>query len=64
MEGNIIVNGILASCYAIADHHLAHIGMTPIRWFPGIMNFVLGEDSGKLAYADIAEGIGHMGLTT
>ena len=36
MEGNIVVDGVLASCYAFADHDLAHIGITPMRWFPDI----------------------------
>ena len=46
MEGNIVVDGVLASCYASSDHHAAHIGMTPIRWFPEIMNWIFGVDSG------------------
>ena len=53
-----MVNGISASCYAIADHDLAHIVMTPIRWFPEVIYFILGENNGILAYADITEKIG------
>ena len=34
MEGNIIVDDVLASCYASVDHDIAHITMAPIRWFP------------------------------
>ena len=30
IEGNIVVNGLLASCYASSDHDLAHTGMAPI----------------------------------
>ena len=33
-EGNIMVEEVLASCYAFTDHTLAHIGMAPIRGFP------------------------------
>ena len=29
MEGTILVDGILASCYSSVRHDLAHIGMTP-----------------------------------
>ena len=32
-----MVDGILASCYASFDHDLAHIAMTPIQWFPEII---------------------------
>ena len=32
-EGNIIVNDILASCYATYDHSIMHIITTPIRWW-------------------------------
>ena len=28
-EGNIVVDGVLASCYASFDHDLAHIAMVP-----------------------------------
>ena len=34
MEGNIIVDGVLASCYASFDHDLAHIAMAPMQWIP------------------------------
>ena len=45
-EGNIMVNGVLASCYTSVDHDLAHIGMTPMRWFPNIATMIFGEDDG------------------
>ena len=38
MGGNIVVDGVLASCYALSDHDLVHIVMTPMRWFPAMMN--------------------------
>ena len=43
--GKIIVDGILASCYALSDHDMAHIGMLPMRWFPGLSERVFGKDS-------------------
>ena len=55
MEGNIIVNGVLASCYATVDHDVAHVGVIPIRWFPRIMDFIFGENNGFSIFAITAE---------
>ncbi|KAF0298165.1 Tiggy-winkle hedgehog protein [Amphibalanus amphitrite] len=33
-EGTIVVDGVLASCYASFDHDWAHLLTTPVRWFP------------------------------
>ena len=37
IDGNIIIDGALASCYAFPDHYLACIMMTPMRWFPAAL---------------------------
>ena len=37
MEGNIAVDGILASCYPSCYHDLGHIGMLPIQLFPTVI---------------------------
>ena len=58
MEGNIVVDGVLASCYASFDHTLSHIGMTPMRWFPEIMELIFGEENGIQGFAEIAECLG------
>ena len=55
-----MVNGVLASCYASFHHDLAHIAMTPIRWFPEIMLWIFGEDDGFLAYIRINEELGQL----
>ena len=55
MEGNIIVDGVLASCYAFGNHDMAHIGVSPIRWFPRLTKLIFGEDNGLTVYAQIAE---------
>ena len=49
-----MVEGVLASCYASADHDLLHFGMTPLRWFPEITEWILGEDNGLQVYVKIA----------
>ena len=59
MEGNIVVDGILVSCYASADHNLAHLGMTPMRWFPDIVDYIFGNDH---VYVNIAKDLGRLAL--
>ena len=58
MEGNIVVDGVLASCYASHDHDLAHIAMTPMRWFPRLVEQIFGVDNGYSVYARIAGSFG------
>ena len=57
MNDNIMVDGVLASCYAFFDHDLAHITMTPIRWFPVMTQWIFGEDNGNPLFARAAEDI-------
>ena len=63
-----MVDGVLASCYAFSDHDLAHIGLTPIRWFPGIIDWVFGEDQESPVYLMVADQLTrwvlHYGLIT
>ena len=49
-EGNIVVDGVLASCYASFDHDLAHFAMTPIKWFPQFIELFFGENNGIQGY--------------
>ena len=58
MDGNIVVNDVLASCYASFDHDLANVAMTPIKWFPWIVEWIFGNDNGLQAYTNIFK---HMG---
>ena len=62
MEGRILVDGILASCYASVNHDLAHIGMTPIQWFSRAMEWIFGvisaENNGMLPYVMINKKLG------
>ena len=57
MDGNIMVDGVLASCYAFSDHHMAHLSMTPFQWFPEIMNGIFGVDFDS-GYIKLLENVG------
>ena len=46
-EGNIVVDGVLASCYAFADHDLAHLAMTPIHLFHDLVETIFGNGNGS-----------------
>ena len=58
MEGNIVVDGVLASCYPSTHHDIAHISMAPINWFPNIIMGLLGEEDGFSGFVKIAENLG------
>ena len=58
MEGNIVVDGVLASCYASVNHDLGHLATAPIRWFPKMMEWMFGECSGFAIFANIAKNLG------
>ena len=61
-EGNIMVDGVLASCYATVDHDLAHIAMAPMRRFPRIMKKIFGEDAQFSTFAKIGGQLGNLVL--
>lgn len=45
-EGNIVVNSVVASCYAvISDQDLAHMSFAPVRWFSYLKEWIFGLDS-------------------
>ena len=58
MEGNIVFDGVLASYYPSAHHDLAHIVMTPVRWFPEIFKWIFGNENGIQSYVKMAEKVG------
>ena len=60
MEGNIVVNDVLASCYASTHHDLAHIGMTPIRVVPIIVEWIFGNNDGSSIYVRLVEDFGKL----
>ena len=53
-----MVDGVLASCYASIPHDLGQIGMTPMRWFPEIIQWIFGYDKRSPTYVGIAEPLG------
>ncbi|XP_041355990.1 desert hedgehog protein A-like isoform X2 [Gigantopelta aegis] len=36
-DGTVVVNGMLASCYTTVSHDVAHVFVTPFRWFPWLL---------------------------
>ena len=53
-----MVDGVLASCYASSDHGLCHIIVTPMRWFPLIMEWIHAEENEFHGYVKIAQELG------
>jgi len=47
LHGNIIVNDILASCYAYEDHSLQHLVFAPFRWYHTVKQALLSENMTK-----------------
>ena len=58
MEGKIIVDEVLASCYADFHHDLAHLTMVPMQRFSVVMNWIFGEDAGFSVFVSTARGLG------
>ena len=58
MEGKVIVDGILASCYADFDHDLAHVIMTPMQILSKSMEWIFGEDAGFPVFVNTARELG------
>ena len=58
LEGKIIVDGVLASCYADFQQDLAHIAMKPMQQFSKVMEWILGNDTGFPVYVSIARELG------
>ena len=53
-----MVDGVLASCYAIVDHNIAQIVMKPIQWYPHVIELVFGDESEVSAYINVARSLG------
>ena len=58
MEGNIVVDGVLASCFADCDHDLANLMMTPMHRFSEAMKWILGDDDGFPVFVSTVKQLG------
>ena len=58
MEGNIVADSVLASCYASYPHDLAHLVIRPLKMFPEIMEWIFGDNSGHPGYVMLSEELG------
>ena len=54
-----MVDGVLASCFAFVHHDLAHIVMTPMQWFPEMIEWIFGHNNGFQIYISIALEVGN-----
>ena len=61
-EGNIVVGGILASCYASFNHDVSHFAMKPILRFPGMVEWIIGMDIDAPGYVNVVKQMGRLFL--
>lgn len=60
-SGSIVVNGVLASCYAAVDsHHLAHWVLAPLRFFYSLMGPSEAQTDGLHWYPWLLQRLGLM----
>ena len=57
-EGKIMVDGVLASCYADINHDVAHFTMKPMQLYPAVMRWIFGDDAGFSVYVRTARQVG------
>ena len=53
-----MVDGLLAPCYADINHDLAHFAMTPMQWFPDIIEWIFGENTGHPIFVHLIKNLG------
>ena len=61
-EGMIIVDGVLASCYAEVPHDVAHLTLTPMHSLSAMMEWIFGEDTGLPVYVITLNELGSLML--
>ena len=57
-EGSLIVDGVLASCYADFPQFLAHLVMTPMQRHSRVMEWIFGDETGFPVFVDTAMNFG------
>ena len=63
-EGKILVDGVLASCYADIHHDVAHFTMIPMQKLSAMMEWIFGDDAGFPVYVSTARKMGMLLLPT
>ena len=58
MEGKVVVDGLLVSCYADFARDVGHFTMTPMQWFPEIIQWFFGVDTGFSTFVSMARQLG------
>ena len=54
----IVVDGVLASCYAGFHHDLTHLTMIPMQRFSEVIEWTLGDDTGLSVFVNTAKELG------
>ena len=54
----LIVDRVLASCYADIQHDVAHLIMIPMQRFPAVMEWIFGDDAGFPVFVSTARKLG------
>ena len=57
MEGTIMVDEVLASCYPSEDHDIIHNMLLLVRYFPHFTMWIFGKENGFYSYIKILEHI-------
>ena len=57
-QGNLVADRVLASCYPSVRHELSHIGMTPMRWFPKLIEWTFGDEGALSGYVILSDKLG------
>ena len=57
-EGNILVDGILASCYTSSQDDLGHIFLAPMRYIPKLMDLIFGPGTDYPGYVKVVVDLG------
>ena len=61
-EGSIVVDGVLASCYAGCPHSLAHLIMIPMQRYSRVMEWIFGDNTGFPVFVNTLMNLGQLML--
>ena len=56
--GNLVVGGVLASCYGSFNHDIAHFAMKPVQQLKGMLEWIFGWNNGVQVYTIIVKSVG------